>query len=97
MSNLPRSQLALSIADSSLEIPSKSSNLVKRNVASTSYPEPCLVCHQNQCEYDLRHEMYFNIKRALEEQLENVYKKKPPDDACGLLVATYKELDEASF
>ena len=55
--------------------------------------------------------MYFNLKLAFEEQLENIWKKKPPDvkeqlenilkrkppdDACGLLVATIKEPEEAS-
>ena len=66
-------------------------------VTSTNYPEPCLACRQNQCEYDHNHGIYFNLKLAFEEQLENIWKKKPPDDACGLLVATNKEPEEASF
>ena len=68
-------------------------NLTRSTTTSTSYPEPCLVCQQNQCEYDQRHGNYFYLKLALEEQLENIWKKKPPDDACGILVATIKEPD----
>ena len=47
----------------------------------THYPEPCIVCHQAQCEYDLRHIQYFSLKLFLEEQSENMFKKKPQDDA----------------
>ena len=49
----------------------------------TNYPDPCIVCHQPKCEYDHRHSMYFAIKLALDEQLETLWKKKPPDDASG--------------
>ena len=63
----------------------------------TNYPEPCIVCHQAQCEYDLRHIQYFSLKLFLQEQLENMLKKKPPDDASGIVVATHKEPTEASL
>ena len=62
----------------------------------TNFPDPCILCHQPQCEYDLRHSQYFALKLFLEEQLESTWKKKPPDDASGVMVATYKEPIEAS-
>ena len=67
------------------------------NAVLTNYPSGCLVCQQFQCEYDHRHGAYFAFKIALEEQLQNIWPKKPPDDASGLLVATQKESEEASF
>ena len=63
----------------------------------TNYPVACLACHQLQCAYDHNHGVYFTLKLAFEEQLENIWKKKPPDDASGLLVATDKESEEASI
>ena len=61
----------------------------------TNYPEPCIACHQPQCQYDHSHAQYFTLKLALEQQLENIWKKKPPDDASGIMVATHKEPAEA--
>ena len=71
--------------------PNKKPKLTLSQATLTSYPAACLVCHQHQCEYDPRHGAYFAIKLALEKQLENIWPKKPPDDASGLLVATRKE------
>ena len=68
-------------------------NLNISKATLTNYPTACncIACHQHQCEYDQNHGIYFTLKLALEEQLENIWKKKPPDDTSGLLVATYKE------
>ena len=71
--------------------PTVKPKLSLKQATLTSYPTACLVCHQPQCEYDHRHGAYFAIKLALEDQLKNLWPKKPPDDASGLLVATHKE------
>ena len=63
----------------------------------TNYPAACLASHQHQCAYDHNHGVYFTLRVAFDEQLENIWKKKPQDDASGLLVAKYKESEEASF
>ena len=77
-------------------IPPRKPKLSITNPEITNYPKPCLVCQQHQCEYNQRHGAYFTLKLALDEQLENIWQRKPPDDACGLLVATLKESNEAS-
>ena len=53
---MPRNALELSVSTSCL----------------TNYPEPCKVCQQNQCNYDLSHGLYFSLTSALEGTLTPV-------------------------
>ena len=59
-------------------------NLTQSVVTVTTFPEPCLACKQHQCVYNFNHEVYFTVKAACEEQLDKIWKEKPPpDDARG--------------
>ena len=59
--------------------------LTKSEATSTSYPEPCLACNEHHCAYNFSHQVYFTVTAALDEQLNQIGKQKPPDpdDACG--------------
>ena len=52
-------------------------------VTVTNHPDPCLLCNKHQCVYDYNHEVYFTVKAACEEKLDQIWKQKPLDDPGG--------------
>ena len=53
--------------------------LTNSAVTVTNQPDPCPACNEHQCVYNFNHA----IKAALQEQLEQILKLKPPDDPSG--------------
>ena len=77
ISILPRTQLALSFSNSSLEIPPISQNLVKTKAEFTNYPEPCKTCLLPQCHFDMKHQWDFAIGKPMFELMAKYC--DPPD------------------
>ena len=48
-------------------------NLSISSSCLTNYPEPCNVCHQNQCNYNLTHGLVISFTNALEESLDPLF------------------------
>ena len=50
--------------------PNRTPELAISPACFTSCPDPCNVCHQHQCTYNLNHGLVFSIAASLEKSLE---------------------------
>ena len=57
--------------------------LTNSTVTITTQAEPCPFCNKFQCVFDYSHEVYFTVKAACDETLDQLWKMKPPDDPSG--------------
>ena len=72
----------LSLANTKPNLLNSKPNITKYNVMVTNFPDPCDVCRQHQCEYDIKHTLVTAVSTALDESISK-FLKKLPDDACG--------------
>ena len=72
-------RLSISLSEPINLEPKIKPTLTKSEATSTNYPEPCLACNEHQCAYSFSHQIYFTVKAALDEQLDQIGKQKPSD------------------
>ena len=47
----------------------------------TNFPEPCSVCQENECSYNMSHQLSFSICGAMDKAFAEAFNtKKPPDE-----------------
>ena len=51
-------------------MPNRTPELAISPTCFTSFPDPCDVCHQHQCTYNLNHGLVFALAASLEKSLE---------------------------
>ena len=77
LSTLPKTRVALSFSNSSLEISPTTPNLVKTDAEFTNYPEPCKTCFLPQCHFDAKHKWDFAVANKMFELMAKYC--DPPD------------------
>ena len=79
-SKIPPS-LSIQVQEHSSFIPTSTSSYSKSLTIQTSYPEPCILCRQFQCEWNQTHDFLKSVSEVVDATIDRHFQpKKPPDD-----------------